>query len=114
MIATAPAVLTLTRIAQLAGGDLVVREVPAGAAAREAFLAAGVEGASLDTRTLRPGMLFVPLPGRNSDGHDFLGEAHARGAAAHRLRASRRRPLSAHDGQRQRGLRPQDQARPTC
>lgn len=81
MIATAPAVLTLTRIAQLAGGDLVVREVPAGAAAREAFLAAGVEGASLDTRTLRPGMLFVPLPGRNSDGHDFLEEAFRRGAA---------------------------------
>jgi len=82
MIATAPAALTLPRIAQLAGGDLVVREVPAGASAREAFLAAGVEGASLDTRTLRPGMLFVPLPGGRGDGHDFLEEAFRRGAAA--------------------------------
>jgi len=81
MIATAPAVLTLMRIAQLAGGDLVVREVPAGPAAREAFLSAGVEGASLDTRTLRPGMLFVPLPGGRTDGHDFLEEAFRRGAA---------------------------------
>lgn len=81
MIATAPAVLTLPRIAQLAGGDLVVREVPAGPAAREAFLATAVEGASLDTRTLRPGMLFVPLPGGSADGHDFLEEAFRRGAA---------------------------------
>jgi UDP-N-acetylmuramoyl-tripeptide--D-alanyl-D-alanine ligase len=81
MIATAPAALTLTRIAQLAGGDLVVREVPAGATAREAFLAAPVEGASLDTRTIAPGMLFVPLPGRHGDGHDFLAEAFRRGAA---------------------------------
>ena len=81
MIATAPAALTLARIAQLAGGDLVVREVPAGATAREAFLAAGVEGATLDTRALRPGMLFVPLPGRHHDGHEFLEEAFRRGAA---------------------------------
>ncbi len=81
MTATSPAALTLPRIARLAGGDLVVREVPAGAAAREAFLAAAVEGASLDTRTLRPGMLFVPLPGGRADGHDFLEEAFRRGAA---------------------------------
>jgi UDP-N-acetylmuramoyl-tripeptide--D-alanyl-D-alanine ligase len=81
MIATAAPGLTLTRVAQLAGGDLVVREVPSDPTAREALLAAGVEGASLDTRTLGQGMLFVPLPGRHGDGHDFLGEAFRRGAA---------------------------------
>ena len=82
MIAAAPAPLTRVRVAQLAGGDLVVREVPPGAAAREAFLAAGIEGAAIDTRALGPGMLFVPLPGRRADGHDFLAEAFRRGAAA--------------------------------
>jgi UDP-N-acetylmuramoyl-tripeptide--D-alanyl-D-alanine ligase len=79
--AAGPAPLTRVRVAQLAGGDLVAREVPAGAAAGEAFLAAPVEGAGIDTRTLPPGALFVPLPGRHTDGHDFLAEAFARGAA---------------------------------
>src|SRR5262249_49771341 len=48
----------------------------------EALLASGVTGATLDTRALRPGMLFVPLPGSRTDGHAFLDEAFARGAAA--------------------------------
>lgn len=82
MIAAAAPGLTLLRIAQLAGGDLVVREVPAGPAAREALLRSGVEGASIDTRALAPGQLFVPLPGRQVDGHDFLEEAFRRGAGA--------------------------------
>jgi UDP-N-acetylmuramoyl-tripeptide--D-alanyl-D-alanine ligase len=82
MIATAPTALTLIRIAQLAEGDLVVREVPADPAAREAFLDSVVDGAAIDTRTLERGMLFVPLPGLNADGHDFLEEAFRRGAAA--------------------------------
>jgi len=77
---TPPAPLTRVRVAQLAGGDLVVREVPDGPTAREAFLAAPIEGAGIDTRTLRPGMLFVPLPGSRTDGHDFLAEAFRRGA----------------------------------
>jgi len=81
MIAAASA-LTLVRVAQLAGGDLVVREVPAEPAAREALLGYVLAGAGIDTRTLRPGMLFVPLPGRHGDGHDFLEEAFRRGAAA--------------------------------
>ena len=82
MIATAPAALTLARVAQLAGGDLVARAVPAGAGPLAAFLATPVEGAAIDTRTLGPGALFVPLPGRHSDGHDHLAEAFRRGAAA--------------------------------
>jgi UDP-N-acetylmuramoyl-tripeptide--D-alanyl-D-alanine ligase len=39
-------------------------------------------GVSIDSRTLVAGDLFVALRGPNHDGHDFLGEALARGAAA--------------------------------
>jgi UDP-N-acetylmuramoyl-tripeptide--D-alanyl-D-alanine ligase len=37
---------------------------------------------STDTRTLRPGALFVALAGERFDGHDHLGPARAAGAAA--------------------------------
>ena len=39
-------------------------------------------GVSIDTRTLSPGDLFVALRGPNHDGHDFVADAFARGAAA--------------------------------
>ena len=39
-------------------------------------------GISFDSRTTRPGMLFVALRGGSSDGHCFLGEARAAGAVA--------------------------------
>ncbi|MFN3477572.1 MAG: UDP-N-acetylmuramoyl-tripeptide--D-alanyl-D-alanine ligase, partial [Candidatus Methylomirabilales bacterium] len=35
---------------------------------------------STDTRTLKPGDLFIPLKGKRFDGHDFLPEAFAKGA----------------------------------
>lgn len=38
-------------------------------------------GASMDTRTLHAGDLFVALPGRHQDGHLFLEEAFAKKAA---------------------------------
>ncbi|HEU4335466.1 MAG TPA: UDP-N-acetylmuramoyl-tripeptide--D-alanyl-D-alanine ligase [Candidatus Eisenbacteria bacterium] len=41
-----------------------------------------VRGVSTDTRTLREGDLFVALRGPNFDGHAFLRDAFARGAAA--------------------------------
>ncbi len=81
MSAPAAPILTLPQVAQFAGGDLVVREVPAHPSAREALLRSGITGASLDTRTLAAGELFVPLRGANADGHRFLVEAFARGAA---------------------------------
>ena len=34
-----------------------------------------------DSRTLEPGALFVALAGENFDGHDFVAQAAARGAA---------------------------------
>jgi UDP-N-acetylmuramoyl-tripeptide--D-alanyl-D-alanine ligase len=39
-------------------------------------------GVSIDTRSLSAGELFVALRGPNHDGHDFVGTALARGAAA--------------------------------
>ncbi len=39
-------------------------------------------GVSTDSRSLRPGALFVPLRGENFDGHDFIPDAIAAGAAA--------------------------------
>jgi UDP-N-acetylmuramoyl-tripeptide--D-alanyl-D-alanine ligase len=41
-----------------------------------------VEGVSIDTRTLRPGDLFVALQGGNRDGHAFVRAAFEAGAAA--------------------------------
>ena len=49
-----------------------------GGRATRPFAATGV---SIDTRTIRPGDLFVALAGAR-DGHDFVAEALARGAAA--------------------------------
>jgi len=74
--------LSLPQLAQMAGGDLVVRAVPPEPAAREAWLRSGIGGVSIDTRTLEPGDLFVPLPGSRVDGHAFIEEAFRRGAAA--------------------------------
>ena len=38
-------------------------------------------GASIDTRTIEAGRLFVALPGERADGHDFAADAVARGAS---------------------------------
>ncbi|MGE0417290.1 MAG: UDP-N-acetylmuramoyl-tripeptide--D-alanyl-D-alanine ligase, partial [Acetobacteraceae bacterium] len=38
-------------------------------------------GVSIDTRTLQPGDLFIALVGEGRDGHDFVADALARGAA---------------------------------
>ncbi len=41
-----------------------------------------IEGAAQDSRSLAPGMLFVPLVAER-DGHDFIADAAANGAAAY-------------------------------
>jgi UDP-N-acetylmuramoyl-tripeptide--D-alanyl-D-alanine ligase len=41
-----------------------------------------VSGVSIDSRSLRPGELFVAIAGPRFDGHDFLPEAAERGAVA--------------------------------
>jgi UDP-N-acetylmuramoyl-tripeptide--D-alanyl-D-alanine ligase len=39
-----------------------------------------IEGVSIDTRTLKPGMLFFALSGEHSDGHNFVDQAFKQGA----------------------------------
>ncbi len=41
-----------------------------------------VRGGAVDSRAVEPGNLFVALPGERTDGHHFLAEAVAAGAAA--------------------------------
>jgi len=41
-----------------------------------------IAGVSIDTRTLKPGQMFVAIAGPNFDGHDFVPQAVERGAAA--------------------------------
>ncbi len=57
--------------------------VPSGAA-RSWHAAAALDfaGASADSRRMRPGFLFVALPGTRADGRAFIADAVARGAAA--------------------------------
>jgi UDP-N-acetylmuramoyl-tripeptide--D-alanyl-D-alanine ligase len=62
---------TLSKVAAVVHGALT----PAGA---EAMLS----GAAVDSRRVRPGDLFVALPGAKVDGHDFAVEAAAAGARA--------------------------------
>lgn len=43
---------------------------------------AAVEGAAIDSRAVAGGEVFFALPGSRTDGHRFVGDAFARGAAA--------------------------------
>jgi UDP-N-acetylmuramoyl-tripeptide--D-alanyl-D-alanine ligase len=66
----APAGFSAVELAQLTGGRLL----------RTSSLP--VRGAAVDSRLVQPGELFVALPGERTDGHRFLPEAVAAGAAA--------------------------------
>lgn len=63
--------LTAEQLADVVGGDLLPGADPA----------AVVDSVVIDSRRARPGSLFVALPGEHTDGHDFLADAAARGAA---------------------------------
>ena len=65
--------MTLARAAEWCGGEL---RGPAGAES------AVMTGATMDTRELRPGDLFVALPGERADGAEFIPEAARLGACA--------------------------------
>ncbi|MDR2486686.1 MAG: Mur ligase domain-containing protein, partial [Clostridiales Family XIII bacterium] len=41
-----------------------------------------ITGVNIDSRLVREGDLFVATVGREADGHDYIGQALARGAAA--------------------------------
>lgn len=62
------------RLARLLAGTV---PVPAGSLGE-----IGIDGISVDSRSVRPGDLFVAVPGTVSDGHDFLSAAARAGAAA--------------------------------
>lgn len=67
--------LTLDQVLNATRGTLLApgSQVPA-----PGFIA----GVSTDTRTLRPGDLFVALCGPHADGHEFVAEAFRQGASA--------------------------------
>lgn len=60
----------------------LVAEATGGALPAPATAALALSGVSIDSRTVAAGELFVAVAGPRFDGHDFLAEAHARGAAA--------------------------------
>lgn len=59
---------TTAEIARIVGGELHGADV-------------AIDGAGFDSRSIRPGQLFVPVVG-DRDGHDFIAGAVAAGAAA--------------------------------
>jgi UDP-N-acetylmuramoyl-tripeptide--D-alanyl-D-alanine ligase len=65
-----PLLLTAAEIASMTGGRVHV------ASDRR------VTGVAVDSRLVRPGDLFVALPGERTDGHRFVGAALAAGASA--------------------------------
>ncbi len=62
--------LTADDLVRLSGGRLLARSDRP------------IHGAAVDSRLVEPGQLFVALPGERVDGHTFLTEAAAAGAAA--------------------------------
>ena len=61
--------LTVEQIAGATGGEIINR------GQRQC------DGVSTDSRTIEPGMLFIPIVGNRFDGHDFIKEVLERGAA---------------------------------
>lgn len=59
-------------------------------------LPARIDGVSIDTRTLQPGDLFVAIAGETNDGHDYVAQAFARGAAAAVVAHDRAEALGGH------------------
>ncbi len=78
--------LTAEMLADIVGGEL---GTPTGLE---------ITGVSIDTRTTKPGDLFVPLVGEHSDGHDWIADAMAAGAAAYLCADSRPEALDGPDG----------------
>ncbi len=62
--------LTAGEIVQATAGELLAGDLHSPA-----------EGVASDSRQVRPGQLFIPLKGPRFDGHEFIGEALAKGAS---------------------------------
>ena len=76
---------TLAEIVEATGGTLV-RATSSGP------IGGGVRGVSIDTRSIVAGAIFVAIRGAASDGHDYLPQAAARGAAAAIVATGRHHP----------------------
>ncbi len=72
--------LTVADVLRVTGGRLL---------ATGAWGAMALAGCSIDSRTIAPGDLFVPLPGTRADGHDFVAAALAGAAGGSLVAASR-------------------------
>lgn len=57
--------------------DLIIESIAAAVSGRvlQGSPRKRVEGVSTDSRSIRPGELFIPLKGEHFDGHDFIGQA---------------------------------------
>jgi len=53
----------------------------AGGRATDATCARPLTGVSIDSRTIKPGECFFAIPGENFNGHDYIPDAFAKGAA---------------------------------
>ena len=73
--------LTADDLVRLTGGRLLVRSDRP------------IRGAAVDSRVVEPGQVFVALPGEHVDGHAFVDQAIARGAAAVLVSRPHRRPV---------------------
>ncbi|HET8645581.1 MAG TPA: UDP-N-acetylmuramoyl-tripeptide--D-alanyl-D-alanine ligase, partial [Vicinamibacteria bacterium] len=82
----------MAALGQLTIGD--VARATGGRAGAGTDPAATLAGVSIDSRTLEPGQLFVAIAGPRFDGHEFVGEAAARGAAAALVHRAPSRPVS--------------------
>lgn len=71
--------LTLAQVAEVVGGEL--------ADGRDG--GCRVDHVTIDSRSARPGSLFVALPGEHADGHDYVAAATAAGASGFLCRADR-------------------------
>jgi len=78
----------LAEVKKLAGGKSLRPTGPNGE------VSTAIRSVTIDSRTAGPGALFVPLPGTRTDGHEFLIDALARGAAAVLVERRRWRALA--------------------
>jgi len=62
--------------------NMMLSEIAAIVQGRLAGNDVAISSASIDTRTIRPGQLYIAIKGNNFDGNDFIGQAEAAGAAA--------------------------------
>ncbi|MCD6310103.1 MAG: UDP-N-acetylmuramoyl-tripeptide--D-alanyl-D-alanine ligase [Candidatus Eremiobacteraeota bacterium] len=63
---------TLGEVLKVTGGRMAFNSIPGDFP---------LPGVSIDTRTIKPEELFIPIVGENYDGHDFIDEAFRKGAS---------------------------------